>query len=378
MKKTLLLLPSFVLSCFSAHCQESFGKRYELKEYFLMKGNERTSIHADSTITKRELYTPIKDIVPGTTETFVTGTRKITLPKGSYTNNGSQLVLAKGTIIELEHVIVVKTEKSVPFTSLADSDKEKALLENKYVLGSTVSVSSEELFSNGKTTVARTVQVDKAFRNSLKVKKEVFNDSLGKVINDRYGYVKFEEDKLWVNPNLDGDFTNHGLFYYSLSNRQTVKLPFTEWSVSAMTLPLKYRPASKEAKGISQEFTSSVNLNAFIGYTYSGLTKFHYREKVGNLTTTRRWICGAVLGASTVTLDKNNTSATEKKITDDVKISKGVATVGLGVVYTYNKINFGGFTGVDYALGNAIAQWNYSGRPWFGLAVGYSLFSFKE
>ena len=61
--------------------------------------------------------------------------------------------------------------------------------------------------------------------------------------------------------------------------------------------------------------------------------------------------------------DTDNTSATDQKITDAVTITKGVTTAGLGVVYFYDKINFDAFTGVDFILGNATAQWNYNGRP---------------
>jgi len=377
MKKSLLLIAALVFVHYQGYSQESFRKSYKLEPYFLMKGTDKTSVHADSTIKAAELYEPIKDVNPNIREPFLTRNGQVTLVSGSATKDNNKIVISKGAIIEVQQVIFVKTEKKLSFTSLTDADKEKAEIEAKFKLGSTVSIPTDEILPAGKATVTREVKVDQAFLNALKIKREAYNDSLGKKIADKDGFVKFEEDKLWVNPNLDGDYTNQGMFYYSLSNRQTVKLYFTEWSVSALTIPLKYRPQSAPSKGIPHELTSDVNLNAFIGYTYSGLTAFHHREKVGNVENTRRWTIGGVFGASSLSLDKNNTSATDKKITDDVTLTKGMATLGLGLAYSYNKINFGAFAGVDYTLGDAIAKWNYNGRPWLGVAVGYSLISFK-
>lgn len=188
------------------------------------------------------------------------------------------------------------------------------------------------------------------------------------------GYVMFDEDKVWVNPNLSGDFEDQGLYYYQLSNRQSIKLQFDEWTVSAFTIPIKYRFKDKSSQ-ISEEFTSGVNANVFAGKAW-GRARFHHRKKVGNITNVSKFVFGVLLGTSTVTLDKNNTSAANDPITDDTKITKGLASAGLGLGGSFNKINVGFFYGYDIAIGQYASKWNYNKKPWLGLAVGYSILSF--
>jgi hypothetical protein len=193
------------------------------------------------------------------------------------------------------------------------------------------------------------------------------------------GYIKFEENKVWVNPNLGADYTDEGIYYYKLSNRQTLKFSFDEWTVSALTLPLKYRfKGSRDGNPFSEDFTTAINLNAFIGRTLFGQASYHYRDKVGSITTTKKIMYGVILGASTVTLDKNNTSASSSPSTGDTKITKGLATAGFGLTGSINKINIGLFGGVDFSIGDDASRWNYNRRPWIGLAIGYSLFPFAQ
>jgi hypothetical protein len=202
------------------------------------------------------------------------------------------------------------------------------------------------------------------------------------------GYIKFAGDKIWVNPNLTADYKDEGLFYYKLSNRQTLRFKFREWSASAFTLPLKFRfngtksftgnTGTDSTKSFSQDFATAINLNLFIGHTLFGRASYHYRDTVGSITTTERIMAGILVGASTVTLDKNNTSAARKPLTGDTKITKGLLTVGVGLTYSINKLNAGLFGGIDWSIGSDASLWNYNHRPWVGLAVGYSLFPFSQ
>jgi hypothetical protein len=210
---------------------------------------------------------------------------------------------------------------------------------------------------------------------------------LVKEIKATEGYITFDKDKVWVNPNLTPDYDDEGIFYYQLSNRQTLRFRFREWAVSALTLPIKFRfggtntfaaTGTDSTKSFSEDFTTAINLNLFVGHTLFGRASYHYREQVGSLTTTEKIMFGGVLGASTVILDKNNTSAARKPLTGDTKLTKGLLTVGLGLTYNINKFNAGVFGGVDWSIGTGASLWNYNHRPWVGLAVGYSLFSFSQ
>jgi hypothetical protein len=207
-------------------------------------------------------------------------------------------------------------------------------------------------------------------------------------IKAKKGYIKFAGNKIWVNPNLTAAYEDEGLFYYKLSNRQTLRFKFREWSASAFTLPLKLRfngtksftgnTGTDSTKSFSQDFATAINLNLFIGHTLFGRASYHYRDTVGSITTTERIMAGILVGASTVTLDKNNTSAARKPLTGDTKITKGLLTIGVGLTYSINKLNAGLFGGIDWSIGSDASLWNYNHRPWVGLAVGYSLFPFSQ
>lgn len=139
-----------------------------------------------------------------------------------------------------------------------------------------------------------------------------------------------------------------------------------------MTVPLKYRFRDKP-KNITEEFSVSANANLFLGFSM-GKTSFHYREKVDNLSNTWKFTFGGFFGASSVKLNASNTSASSSPLTSEQ--TKGAATLGLGIGFTFNKINIGSFLGIDYAFGDDANKWNYNKKPWLGVAIGYSLFNF--
>ncbi|WP_040415562.1 hypothetical protein, partial [Cyclobacterium qasimii] len=191
------------------------------------------------------------------------------------------------------------------------------------------------------------------------------------------GFVKFDKNKLTVNPYLIkdkyGDFGKRDVYYYELKNRQTIKLSFNEWTVSALTIPIKYRFKNKD-DGISEEFTTDFNANLFIGKTLFGKTSFFHRKDVDNITNTYNLTGGILLGTSTVKLNASNTSAANQPLDSEIEHTKGLGTIGLGLSYSYNKINLGGFIGWDYSVGDNAKKWNYYKKHWIGFALGYSLF----
>ena len=187
-------------------------------------------------------------------------------------------------------------------------------------------------------------------------------------------FVKFPDDKnhIIINPFLSKKDTINSTYYIKLKNRQKEWLPFTEFTVSSLTIPLKYRFREK-SKDISEEFTSAFNLNFFLGYSY-GNTSFMFRDKVGNKSNTWKISGGLIFGASTLKLNSSNTSSADKPIESGNTIDQGLFSFGLGTTYSFNKLNFGVFYGWDYSLGEASDKWNYNGFPWLGIGVGYSLF----
>lgn len=239
-------------------------------------------------------------------------------------------------------------------------------------LGSQLNYVIEKNVSGNKVNVSVTDTINEAFYQKQVKEKKGNVERCG-----IKGFVKFEKNKLIVNPYLikdkNGKFGKRDVYEYQLENRQTIKLNFKEWTVSALTIPFKYRFKDKDV-GINEEFTTAFNANLFIGRTFYGKSTFFHRKDVGNITNSYKWTGGLLLGVSTVKLGPSNTSASTAPL--EQYIVKVIGTIGLGLTFSYNKINLGAFVGVDYSIGDDAEKWNYNKEPWIGFALGYSLFKF--
>lgn len=226
---------------------------------------------------------------------------------------------------------------------------------------------SEKVNINGEDhTITRDVIIDENFYKSLVIEKETNADL------DFIGYAKFIDNKVYVTKKRFNNSRGDDVFYFKLQNGDRLKLPFIEGTVSIFTIPFKYR--FKQPK-VSEEFSSaSLNLNVLAGISF-GRTTFMYRDKVDCKTNNSKITIGFFLGSSMVELNKSNTSSAEEPLMDDVTITKGLASIGIGAAYSFNKISVGGFLGWDYAIGNDSEKWNYNKKPWIGIALGYSLFN---
>ncbi|TGE29538.1 hypothetical protein [Hymenobacter metallicola] len=381
--KSLLLIPLF-LGSLSVCAQESFRKSYEIPGAIQMEGLESRTLDQDLTIAVAGPANIHEEPVAGKMiiKRITSGPQQITIVEGIAVMNGSgtSVVIPAGSKITTKESIHLKKEAKVKYAEVAnhpnilpaDKLKIKTKTEATYPDGAVLEFKEELDLPGGKAQRVKRITVDQAFRDTLKIPVALDFEST----KADKGFVKFDEDKIWINPNLI-NFESEGMYYYQLTNRQTLKLKFTEWTVSALTLPIKYRfSGDKDGKSLSEEFTTSVNLNLFAGYAFSGLSKFHHREKVGNVTNTRKWTVGGLIGASTVTLNKGNTTAAQDPIKDDTEITKGLLSLGGGVTYSFNKINIGLFTGWDLSVGDRAQDWNYNKKQWLGIAVGYSLLSY--
>ncbi|MFC4096739.1 hypothetical protein [Euzebyella saccharophila] len=191
----------------------------------------------------------------------------------------------------------------------------------------------------------------------------------------RYSYVKFSKDSIIVNPWLVKDEKGElirDVYYYKLENRQKVYLNFSEITLSGLTIPLKYRFRDKNDL-LKEQFNASFNANVFIGYTFYGRRSFFYRKDVGNKSNNFKVTAGTFVGASTIKLNNSNTNLANEPIMEDTEITEGLASYGFGVNFSFNKLNFGVFTGWDKSVGENADKWNYNNRAWLGLAIGYSL-----
>ena len=246
--------------------------------------------------------------------------------------------------------------------------------EQKAILNSLKDIESfsftEELNINGnKLTVEKTLSLDEYLSSKKFSTTEKFSQ------NTNVGYVKFDENRLYVNPYIEpnkADF-DRDVYYYKLKNRQTVQLDFTEWVVSALTIPLKYR--FDPGTNATSEFSVDFNANLFAGYT-TGSTTFLHREKVGNKEFKSYFTTGAYFGVSTTTLNATNTSRAKNPLVD-TEVTTGLFSIGGGLGGGIDKVSLMVFIGFDFAVGAKSELWNFNAVPYIGLGVGYDLFKFN-
>jgi hypothetical protein len=196
---------------------------------------------------------------------------------------------------------------------------------------------------------------------------EIAKSKKGLLSNVAFG-DKENDHRLLINPWLilsnDEYIARDQLYFYELGNRQSVKINFRQWSFNVLTVPLKIRFGSERT-----EFSSGANLGALIGHTW-GTTNFLHRTKIGNKQYDTKNTIGVLIG-----IDKLEFSFIDD--TDsELKTKTAVLAAGLGYLFSYEKFTFGVIGGVDYGLGENSSKWDFQGKYWLGITLGYSLFAF--
>lgn len=211
------------------------------------------------------------------------------------------------------------------------------------------------------------LQTESGDIDSLIIK--IASSKRGLLSNIRFGQ-KGETDKLFVNPypvydQEKKDYVDRDLvYYYQLHNRQSIKIKFNQFSIKAISVPLKVRIGSDDL-----DFSTDANLGVLGGYSW-GKTKFTHRKKIGNTKVEMKNTFGILLG--TEKLEFSFEDENQQRVDEE----SALISTGLGFVYSYQKFAFGLTAGFDFALGENRTKWDYHARPWLGLAIGYSIFSF--
>lgn len=199
--------------------------------------------------------------------------------------------------------------------------------------------------------------------------KELASTQRGLLSSVRFG-EKEESDKLFVNPFLVYDeqrktyIEREQVYYYRLENRQSVEIKFNHFSFKAITIPLKVRFGRNDV-----EFSTDANLGVFGGYSW-GVSKFTRKTEIGNTEIEKKNTLGILFGTEQLEfafVDENQQTIEEKS---------ALISTGLGFVHSYQNFTVGLTGGFDFALGENKDNWDYHARPWLGLAIGYSIFSF--
>jgi len=199
--------------------------------------------------------------------------------------------------------------------------------------------------------------------------KRLLGSKRGLLANVKFG-GKDHPNRLYINPWLIVSNTGTGYidrdkkYYFELSNRQSVKIKFKQWSFNALTVPLKIRFSSDDV-----EATTDANLGALFGHTW-GTTNFVHRSKVDNKQYDSEHTVGFFTGVEDLEFSFMNEENTE------VEVETAILSIGTGYLFSYQKFTLGVTLGLDFGLAENSSEWTFQGNPWLGASLGYSLFSF--
>ncbi|GAB5401664.1 MAG: hypothetical protein Aureis2KO_32490 [Aureisphaera sp.] len=194
------------------------------------------------------------------------------------------------------------------------------------------------------------------------------------------------EVDLKADTNLNKSRETREVLFYEIPDDHMAIFRFTEFTMNAITIPLKYRfRTNRDAINTnenemveqisisSEEFSTSINIALFGGYSW-GKTKFTHRKKIGNRIKNNKNTIGAFLGSSAVELKGSNTNIRINQVQSDREGTIGTISFGIGYVKSWNKISLGVFYGIDKGVGRVSKNWVYDDRPWLGIGLGYDLF----
>lgn len=298
-------------------------------------------------------------------------------------------------IKETVYVVNLQKDTICAYSDLSKNDREKIdeqinLVKNNYT--ESIELSTKK---GKKLLVKKEQALNPNLTSVIGVTKSI-SPKLGKcsfwgIPTKCVGNVLFEKDKVFINPwHVKSDqYPDDKLpLYYKLKDGHSLKLNFNEVTITTLALPIKYRfkddsievpvinddgMKDTEMREIPETFSTGVNISLFAGYTF-GSTKFNRRVKVKNREIVRKHTIGGLIGTGTETLSINNTDGTDKAPKKDEEFTIGIASFGLGYVYSRNKLAIGIFYGKDFGVGSISNTWNYDNRPWIGLGLGYDIF----
>lgn len=75
-------------------------------------------------------------------------------------------------------------------------------------------------------------------------------------------------------------------------------------------------------------------------------------------------------GITSVTLDSFSTKGAIKGVSD-----RPALTPSLGILFEFNQVQIGIFSGLDYISKKENLDWRYQGKPWLSIGLGYSILS---
>ena len=141
------------------------------------------------------------------------------------------------------------------------------------------------------------------------------------------------------------------------------KMPKNQFTLGAMTLPIKMRFGQKDNNGTNKSYTS------FTGNLSLGLS-FGLKHNYNN-SFAINYLTGFSLSSIPVSSETTNDFIANET-------NQAAVTWHLGVLAEINNFQVGVFTGIDYLSGKINKEWVYKNRPWLGVGIGFSFFNAKK
>jgi hypothetical protein len=380
MKKFCLLIIS--LLAFNCYSQETYYKSYKIRNFIDFLKDSKTTYDYDSLNDKEKLKVKFlskkKCVVY---DSLLDPQKKVIMEKLKLVRYG---VLPKIELKDCSGNILIIDKSNV----------DNALLHK--MISTTLTVRAKtfekDTTNNNEYKAGLLMKDDKLYVNLWPFKEKIdgsgdgqAQEGIAKTINRYDDETNDDEVKNKENESLNAQRETSEALFYEIPDDHTAIFKFTEYSINAITIPLKYRFQTKrnalttsdenitEINTTSEEFSTSVNLSLFGGYSW-GKTKFTHRKEIGNRIKTVKNTIGAFLGSSAVELKSINTNITLAQQQVDLEGTIGTVSIGIGFVKSWNKISIGIFSGIDKGVGRISKSWVYDGRPWIGFGVGYDLF----
>ncbi len=160
-------------------------------------------------------------------------------------------------------------------------------------------------------------------------------------------------------------------YFIKLKNREYASFSYTNYEISALTIPFKYHFGFSENDiEIDPVFNADLNISTFVGKRF-GKVSYTYDTYKGMIKKNWSVTVGGFLGLSSQKIDSTSTSLDDNPIEKEMNVPS--FSYGIGAVFNISKFNLGLFLGADKGLGNTAEKWNYDNRLWFGFGFGYKL-----
>ncbi|WP_267402037.1 MULTISPECIES: hypothetical protein [unclassified Chryseobacterium] len=192
--------------------------------------------------------------------------------------------------------------------------------------------------------------------------------------------IKAEKGKLLIYPwkisDVDSlknknDFLENNRFCIILGDNVNFKIKMNEVHAGVMSIPLKAYIGRRNKDKTGGMVETSVGIGGYVGYKF--YAKTHY-VKLSHEDDYRVYNSGfsinGILGLSAVELDEDNVK------NDSIKFRGKFPALNTGAAlgYHYRDIGVLFSVGFDIPLNKYGSNWNFKGKPWIGLGLGYKLF----